>query len=225
MPPVARATSCSRSASLCLGGRSRCASSADSKVWSATGAILFDDFRPKDVGWHQIRGELYAVESQVHRFGELLDEQSLRQARHAPQQAVTAPVRNAMRISLTTRCWPTIAFASSRSSRPAASATCSNGTSDSDPVSHRLRSAMFRVATSHEWSLLRQVLHGRYFTAGASRRVLHDRCFTAGASRQVLHGGCFTTGASRQVLHDRCFSACLGTTNGAIRAAIHASNV
>ena len=45
---------------------------------------------PEDVGRHQVGRELNAVEPQVDRLGQLLDQQRLRQARHAAQQAVAA---------------------------------------------------------------------------------------------------------------------------------------
>ncbi len=45
---------------------------------------------PEDVRRHQVRRELNAVEPQVDRLGQLLDEQRLGQPRHAAQQAVAA---------------------------------------------------------------------------------------------------------------------------------------
>ena len=53
-------------------------------------AIFLDDFRAKDVRRHQVRRELNPVELQIDRFGELLDEECLGQARHAAQEAVSA---------------------------------------------------------------------------------------------------------------------------------------
>ena len=53
-------------------------------------AILLDDLGAEDVGRHQVGRELDAVEPQVDRLGELLDEQRLGQPGHAAQQAVPA---------------------------------------------------------------------------------------------------------------------------------------
>ena len=53
-------------------------------------AILLDHFRAEDVGRHQVGRELDAVELEVDRLGQLLDEQRLRQPGHAAQQAVAA---------------------------------------------------------------------------------------------------------------------------------------
>ena len=57
---------------------------------AAGGAILFDDLRADDVGRHQVRRELDAVELEMHRLRERLDQQRLRQPGHAAQQAVAA---------------------------------------------------------------------------------------------------------------------------------------
>ena len=56
----------------------------------AGGAILLDHFGADDVGRHQVRRELDAVELQVDRLRERLDQQRLRQPGHAAQQAVAA---------------------------------------------------------------------------------------------------------------------------------------
>ena len=53
-------------------------------------AVFFDDLGAEDVGRHQIGRELNAVELEVHRVGELLDEQRLGQPGDAAQQAVPA---------------------------------------------------------------------------------------------------------------------------------------
>ena len=53
-------------------------------------AILLDDLGAEDVGRHQVGRELDAVELEVDGLGELLDQQRLRQAGHAAQQAVPA---------------------------------------------------------------------------------------------------------------------------------------
>ena len=51
-------------------------------------AGFLEDFRAGDVGRHQIRRELDALEAQVQDLGDGPDEQRLRQTRHARQQAV-----------------------------------------------------------------------------------------------------------------------------------------
>ena len=48
------------------------------------------DFGADDVGRHEIGGELDAVEPEIDRFGQPLDEQGLGKAGHAPQQTVAA---------------------------------------------------------------------------------------------------------------------------------------
>ena len=52
--------------------------------------VLLDDVGAEDVGRHQVGRELNAVELQVDRVGERLDEQRLGQAGHAAQQAMAA---------------------------------------------------------------------------------------------------------------------------------------
>ena len=61
-----------------------------------------------------------------------------------PRSRQCPPARNAIRISRITRCWPTIALASSRSSRPATSATRSSagGSALRRSVTCRLRSGI-----------------------------------------------------------------------------------
>ena len=54
------------------------------------GPVLLDHLGAEDVGRHQVRRELDAVEFQVHAFGERLDEEGLRQPRDPAQQAVAA---------------------------------------------------------------------------------------------------------------------------------------
>jgi hypothetical protein len=53
-------------------------------------AILFDDLGAKDVRRHEVGRELNAVEFQIDRFGELLDEQCLRESWNTAQQAMSA---------------------------------------------------------------------------------------------------------------------------------------
>ena len=52
--------------------------------------LLVEDLGAGDVGRHQIRRELDALEAQVENLGERLDQQRLRQTRHAGEQAVAA---------------------------------------------------------------------------------------------------------------------------------------
>ncbi len=51
--------------------------------------ILLDHLGARDVGRHQVRRELHAAELEAERVGQRADEQRLRQARHAFQDAVT----------------------------------------------------------------------------------------------------------------------------------------
>ena len=53
-------------------------------------SILLDHLGAQDVGRHQVGRELNAVELQMDGFRQLLDDQRLREARHAAQQAVPA---------------------------------------------------------------------------------------------------------------------------------------
>ena len=54
------------------------------------GRVVLDDLGAEDVGRHEVRRELNAAELEVHRVGERLDEQRLREAGHAAQQTVAA---------------------------------------------------------------------------------------------------------------------------------------
>jgi hypothetical protein len=51
--------------------------------------VFLDDLGAGDVGGHQIGRELDAAEAEVHRIGERFDEERLRKAGHAFEQAVT----------------------------------------------------------------------------------------------------------------------------------------
>ena len=53
-------------------------------------AVLLDHLRAEDVGRHEVGRELDAVEPQVHRLGERLDEQRLGEPGNAAQQDVAA---------------------------------------------------------------------------------------------------------------------------------------
>jgi hypothetical protein len=59
-------------------------------VAAAGGLILLEDLGAGDIGRHQIRRELDALERQVQRLGERRDQQRLRQPGHADEQRVTA---------------------------------------------------------------------------------------------------------------------------------------
>ena len=52
--------------------------------------IFLDHFRTENVGRHQIRRELNAVEPQIHRLRQLLDQERLGQTRNAAQEAMAA---------------------------------------------------------------------------------------------------------------------------------------
>ena len=52
--------------------------------------VLLDDVRARDVGRHQVRRELDALEREPERARERAHEQRLRGARHAGDQAVAA---------------------------------------------------------------------------------------------------------------------------------------
>ena len=52
--------------------------------------VFLDDFGPGDVGGHQVGSELDSVVRQIQRIGERVDHQSLGEARHADQEAVSA---------------------------------------------------------------------------------------------------------------------------------------
>ena len=69
-------------------GEDRAADEADDAL--AGRAILLDDLGAEDVGRHEVGRELDAVEPEVHRLGQRLDEQRLGEPGHAPQQDVAA---------------------------------------------------------------------------------------------------------------------------------------
>ena len=56
----------------------------------ARGPVLFNHLRAEDVGRHQVRRELNAIEAQIDRLGQLLDEERLGQAGNAAKQTVPA---------------------------------------------------------------------------------------------------------------------------------------
>jgi hypothetical protein len=51
----------------------------------AWGIGLLQDVRAGNVRWHQVRGELNAIEFKRHHLRERVDDSGLREARHAHQ--------------------------------------------------------------------------------------------------------------------------------------------